>query len=98
MLERVPGLGSAEAQRAVPHAWKAGPQTQALRDTLGRALALGGSTLRDFSDAHGMSGAYQQQAAVYGREGADCTRCGGRIRRVEQAQRSTYFCAGCQRR
>lgn len=70
----------------------------ALRDTLGRALALGGSSLRDFSDVHGMSGAYQQHAAVYGREGQDCTRCGNMVRRVVQAQRSTYFCAGCQRR
>jgi formamidopyrimidine-DNA glycosylase len=70
----------------------------ALRDTLGRALALGGSSLRDFSDVHGMSGAYQQHAAVYGREGQDCARCGGLVRRVVQAQRSTYFCAGCQRR
>lgn len=71
---------------------------QALRDTLGRALALGGSTLRDFSDAHGMSGAFQHHAAVYGREGQDCARCGGLVRRVVQAQRSTFFCAGCQRR
>jgi formamidopyrimidine-DNA glycosylase len=70
----------------------------ALRDTLGRALALGGSTLRDFSDAHGMSGAFQNHAAVYGREGLDCARCGGTVRRVVQAQRSTFFCAGCQRR
>jgi len=70
----------------------------ALRDTLGRALDLGGSTLRDFSDAHGMSGAFQHHAAVYGREGQDCARCGGQVRRVVQAQRSTYFCAGCQRR
>ncbi len=38
----LPGLGSAEAQRAVPHAWKAGPQTQALRDML-RAMPDGGT-------------------------------------------------------
>lgn len=70
----------------------------ALRETLAQAIALGGSTLRDFKDAHGMSGAFQSQALVYGREGQDCARCGGTIRRVVQAQRSTYFCAGCQRR
>ncbi len=35
--------------------------------------------------------------AVYGREGEPCLRCGGRIRRIEQAGRSTYFCARCQR-
>jgi formamidopyrimidine-DNA glycosylase len=70
----------------------------ALRATLARALELGGSTLRDFSDVHGASGAYQASAAVYGRAGAACPRCGGTVRRVLQAQRSTYFCPGCQRR
>jgi formamidopyrimidine-DNA glycosylase len=70
----------------------------AVRSTLGRALELGGSTLRDFSDVHGASGAYQAQAQVYGREGQACRRCGALVRRRVMAQRSTYFCAGCQRR
>lgn len=70
----------------------------ALRSTLGRALALGGSTLRDFTDVHGASGAYQAEAQVYGRAGQDCRRCGGTVQRRVQGQRSTYFCAGCQRR
>ena len=70
----------------------------ALRLTLARALELGGSTLRDFSDAHGMAGAFQAQAQVYGREGQPCHRCGALLRRIVQAQRSTYCCAGCQRR
>ena len=69
-----------------------------VRATLGQALDLGGSTLRDFRDAHGMDGAYQAQARVYGREGQPCVRCGAAVRRVVQGQRSTYFCAGCQRR
>jgi formamidopyrimidine-DNA glycosylase len=38
-----------------------------------------------------------QQFAVYGRVGKPCRRCGVRIRRVVQAQRSTYFCPNCQR-
>jgi formamidopyrimidine-DNA glycosylase len=70
----------------------------ALRLTLARAIDLGGSTLRDFKDAHGMAGAFQDEALVYGREGQTCARCGGTIRRIVQGQRSTYFCAGCQRR
>jgi len=69
----------------------------AVRDVLARALELGGSTLRDFSDAHGVAGAYQQQAGVYGREGQACPRCGATIRRIVQAQRSTYHCPRCQR-
>lgn len=70
----------------------------AVQGTLARALALGGSTLRDFRDAHGMSGAFQDQARVYGREGQPCTACGTRVRRVVMGQRSTFFCPKCQRR
>ena len=70
----------------------------ALRSTLGRALELGGSTLRDFTDVHGASGAYQAEAGVYGRAGMPCLRCHAAVRRIVQAQRSTYFCALCQRR
>ncbi len=70
----------------------------ALRETLGRALELGGTTLRNFSDAHGMAGAFQAEALVYGREGQPCPRCGAPLRRIVQAQRSTYFCAACQKR
>jgi formamidopyrimidine-DNA glycosylase len=70
----------------------------ALRSTLGRALEVGGSTLRDFTDAHGVSGAYQAEAGVYGRAGQPCVRCGQSVRRTVQAQRSTYFCLNCQRR
>jgi len=70
----------------------------AVRATLSLALDLGGSTLRDFHDAHGMDGAYQDHAAVYGRAGQPCLRCGQAVRRSVQAQRATYWCPGCQRR
>ncbi len=70
----------------------------AVRATLGRALELGGSTLRDFSDVHGMSGSYQAQAAVYGRAGLPCLKCGAPVKRRVQAQRATYFCSHCQKR
>jgi formamidopyrimidine-DNA glycosylase len=70
----------------------------AVRDTLARALELGGSTLRDFRDAHGMAGAFQTQARVYGREGEPCVRGDGHVRRIVQGQRATFFCPGCQKR
>ena len=70
----------------------------AVRETLARALALGGSTLRDFRDAHGMAGEFQLQARVYGRAGEPCLRCGDTVRRIVQGQRATFFCPGCQRR
>jgi formamidopyrimidine-DNA glycosylase len=71
---------------------------QAVRETLAHALDLGGSTLRDFRDVHGMAGAFQSGAAVYDREGQACPRCATNVRRIVQAQRSTYFCPSCQKR
>ena len=70
----------------------------AVRTTLARALELGGSSLRDFRDSHGVDGIYQLEARVYGREGLPCPRCGTKVRRIVQAQRSTFFCPGCQKR
>lgn len=81
-----------------------GPQRSArllaaVRLVLGEAIAAGGSTLRDFRDAHGSTGQYQDAAArVYGREGQACPRCQAPIRRIVQGQRATYFCAHCQHR
>ena len=69
-----------------------------VQQVLAQALELGGSTLRDYRDAQGLEGAYQTHARVYGRESQPCTRCGAIVRRLVLAQRSTYFCPGCQRR
>jgi formamidopyrimidine-DNA glycosylase len=77
---------------------RAGRLLASVRQTLANALALGGSTLRDFRDAHGMDGAYQEQSRVYGRQGQPCPTCGAPVRRITQAQRSTFFCGHCQKR
>jgi formamidopyrimidine-DNA glycosylase len=70
----------------------------AIRATLARAVDLGGSTLRDFRDAHGIAGAFQLQAKVYGRAGQTCVRCEATVRRVVQGGRASFFCPSCQRR
>ena len=67
------------------------------RKILVRAIENCGTTFSDFQDAHGATGSYQQYLGVYGREDEPCARCGGRIRRIVQQQRSTYYCGGCQR-
>ena len=64
---------------------------------LRKALALGGSSLRDFSSAEGQSGYFQLDAMVYGREGQPCRTCGAPIRQIRQGQRSTFFCMNCQK-
>ena len=70
----------------------------AVKETLSRAVQLGGSTLRDFHDAHGAAGQFQTQAMVYGREGEPCGNCGAIIKRLLQGQRSSFYCPRCQRR
>lgn len=77
---------------------RCGRLAQAIRHTLEDALALGGSTLRDFRDAHGMAGQFQLRAHVYGRAGEACHVCATPVRRVVQGQRSTFFCPSCQKR
>ncbi|MBL0061001.1 MAG: hypothetical protein IPP40_05790 [bacterium] len=71
---------------------------QAVPEVLQTALNRGGSTLRDFMSPEGNYGSYQKEFRVYDREGEECLRCGGVIQKIVQAQRSTYFCAGCQKK
>lgn len=69
----------------------------AVVSVLYKALALGGSTLRDFSSAQGESGYFQLDAMVYGREGLPCRVCETPVKAIRQGQRSTFYCPQCQR-
>ena len=69
----------------------------AIRDILGRALASGGSTLRNFSSASGEIGHFQLETRVYAREGQPCRVCGTAIKSLRQGQRSTFYCPACQK-
>jgi formamidopyrimidine-DNA glycosylase len=69
----------------------------AVRDVLARAVAKGGSTLRDFSNADGESGYFQLEAMVYDRAGLPCRACGTPVKSIRQGQRATYFCPNCQK-
>jgi formamidopyrimidine-DNA glycosylase len=70
---------------------------QAIRETLERALAAGGTTLRDFASADGRRGYFQYEFSVYAREGLPCPACKSSIRTLRQGQRSTFYCPRCQR-
>jgi len=70
---------------------------QAVRQVLARAVERGGSTLRDFSNAHGEAGLFQLEAMVYDRAGQPCHVCGTPVRSIRQGQRATYYCPGCQK-
>ncbi|KAA0091579.1 bifunctional DNA-formamidopyrimidine glycosylase/DNA-(apurinic or apyrimidinic site) lyase [Paraburkholderia sp. T12-10] len=69
----------------------------AVRATLAAAIERGGSTLRDFVGSDGASGYFQLDCFVYDRAGEPCRVCGAPIRQIVQGQRSTYYCAHCQR-
>jgi len=68
----------------------------AIHDVLEEAIAAGGSTLRDFSSPDGELGYFSKKFAVYDREGQPCA-CGGKVKRIVQGGRSTFFCSKCQR-
>jgi len=69
----------------------------AIRNVLRRAVRMGGTSFSDFIDLEGNPGKNQMYLKVFQREGNACIGCGGFIQRIRQGNRSTYFCAGCQR-
>lgn len=68
-----------------------------IRTTLSEAILAGGSTLRDFVNASGNPGYFQQQHWVYGRAGEPCRRCTAPIKQIKQGQRSSFYCEHCQK-
>lgn len=68
----------------------------AIKTVLARAIAAGGTTLRDFYGGDGEAGYFAQQLEVYDREGEHCRRCNALVRCIVQGQRSTYYCGRCQ--
>ncbi|MBI5926197.1 MAG: bifunctional DNA-formamidopyrimidine glycosylase/DNA-(apurinic or apyrimidinic site) lyase [Aquabacterium sp.] len=71
---------------------------QEIQGVLRQAVALGGSSLKDFKNAHGAQGHFQLSTQVYGRESQPCRICSTPIKRITQGQRSTFFCPSCQKR
>lgn len=71
--------------------------SSAIKQTLRAAIRAGGSSLRDFVGADGNAGYFQQRYWVYDRAGQPCRRCGSVIRKIQQGQRSTFYCPSCQK-
>jgi formamidopyrimidine-DNA glycosylase len=68
----------------------------AIKSVIAEAIAVGGSTLRDFASPDGDLGYFSKQFAVYDQEGEPCA-CGGKVRRIVQGGRSTFYCPQCQK-
>ncbi|MCE2760076.1 MAG: Fpg/Nei family DNA glycosylase [Acetobacteraceae bacterium] len=81
---------------------RAGRLAPAIKAVLQEAIAAGGSSLRDYVRADGEIGRFQENFAVYGREGEACPGCPGQpecagIKRIVQSGRSSFFCPIKQR-
>ncbi|PHS68626.1 MAG: DNA-formamidopyrimidine glycosylase [Methylophaga sp.] len=69
----------------------------AIKNVLTKAIAAGGTTLKDFRKSDGKPGYFAQQLHVYGRKEKPCSICGTVIQHYQASQRATYFCPNCQR-
>lgn len=69
---------------------------EALQDILTLSIRECGSSIRDYRDANGNAGAFQNSFAVYGRKGEPCTHCGKPLEGLRIAGRATVFCPHCQ--
>ena len=64
---------------------------------LREALALRGTSFRDYRDSAGREGAFEERLDAYGREGKPCRRCGHRLVGTHEIDgRQTVLCAHCQ--
>ena len=70
---------------------------EAIKAVLKDAIEAGGSSLRDHRRADGSLGDFQHNFRVYDREGEPCPGCKGKIKRVAQVGRSTFYCPSCQK-
>ena len=69
----------------------------AIKAVLRDAIEAGGSSLRDHRRADGSLGDFQHNFQVYDREVQPCPRCKGKIKRIVQVGRSTFYCPACQK-
>jgi formamidopyrimidine-DNA glycosylase len=76
---------------------QAGALVRAIKAVLTEAIEIGGTTLRDYVNADGIPGYFRQKLFVYERSGQSCRVCKKPVKQFVQGQRSTYWCAVCQR-
>jgi formamidopyrimidine-DNA glycosylase len=69
----------------------------AIQAVLQEAITAGGSSIRDYKNAGGEEGSFQQRHLVYERAGEPCRVCKRPIRSKVLGGRSTYWCPNCQK-
>jgi len=76
---------------------RAAALVDAIKAVLNDAIKAGGSSLRDHRRTDGTLGDFQHNFQVYDREGEPCAHCKGKIKRIVQSGRSTFYCPSCQK-
>lgn len=71
--------------------------THAIKQILKKAIAAGGTTLKDFYASDGKPGYFKQKLLVYGRENEPCMHCQKPLEKIQLNQRATVYCAHCQK-
>lgn len=64
---------------------------------ISKAIDLGGSSIHSFYDSEGISGRFQNELLVYGKNNHCCPVCHQQIKKVKLDQRGTYYCEKCQK-
>jgi formamidopyrimidine-DNA glycosylase len=90
-------MASTIAERSGKPNERAQALVEAIKAVLNDAIEAGGSSLRDHRRADGSLGDFQHNFLVYDREGQPCPNCKGKIKRLVQNGRSTFYCPQCQK-
>lgn len=68
-----------------------------LQKILRKSISQCGSSIRDYRDANGNVGAFQNSFSVYGKAGEPCKHCAQPLQRMRINGRATTFCPNCQK-
>lgn len=69
---------------------------KASREIIQAAIAVGGTTIRTYTNTFGENGYFANYLKAYGQTGQACERCGTEIEKMKVAQRGTHYCPHCQ--
>ncbi len=67
------------------------------KNVLKRAIVLGGTTIRSYTSSLGVTGRFQNELTVHGKDGSECINCGNIITKIKVSGRGTYLCEKCQK-
>ena len=65
-----------------------------IKFVLKKAIALGGTTLKDFKSLDGAPGYFEQELLIYNK---DVCKCGKKVINIKLGGRSSFYCGSCQK-